>query len=258
MNLLLVEDSPTDRMVIEARLRRAFPKANIMVADDSRQFGKCLQENDCDVVVTDYWLGWTDGLSVLQRVRERWPNVRTIILTGNGGEEVVASAFNYGLYHYLLKPEGFDELVTVTRAAFDDKRLSDEHQIKASIFDSIPDAVFGVDTKGAVMAMNAQAAAILGYPPEEIIGGDAEAIFPADARASVRQQHKEILEGKGVAKIDAHLIRRGGELFKVNMTMVPIRAPGGAAFGVACVASPSDDSAGAAAILASQTDGFRL
>ena len=34
MHLLLVEDNPTDRMVIRARLRRAFPGAQIMAADD--------------------------------------------------------------------------------------------------------------------------------------------------------------------------------------------------------------------------------
>ncbi len=73
----------------------------------------------CDVVITDYWLGWSDGLSVLQQVRERWPRVRVIMLTGNGGEEVVAGAFKHGLHQYLLKPDGFEDIVPVVRTAFE-------------------------------------------------------------------------------------------------------------------------------------------
>jgi DNA-binding NtrC family response regulator len=52
------------------RLRRALPKAQIVIADDAQQLAEVLREDDCEVVVTDYWLGWSDGSSVLQRVKE--------------------------------------------------------------------------------------------------------------------------------------------------------------------------------------------
>jgi len=96
-------------MVIQARLRRAFPSAQIVAADDPNGLSEHLKHDRCDIVITDYWLGWSDGLSILQRVRDRWPRSRVIMLTGNGGEEVMADAFKHGLYHYLLKPDGFDE-----------------------------------------------------------------------------------------------------------------------------------------------------
>ena len=58
MHLLLVEDNPTDRMVIQARLRRAFPSAQIMAADDPNGLNEHLKRDRCDIVITDYW---TDG-----------------------------------------------------------------------------------------------------------------------------------------------------------------------------------------------------
>ena len=73
MDLLLVEDNPTHRMLIQARLRRAFPSARILTADDPVRLNEHLKRDRCDIVITDYWLGWSDGLSVLQRVREQWP-----------------------------------------------------------------------------------------------------------------------------------------------------------------------------------------
>ena len=54
MDLLLVEDNPTDRMVIQARLRRAFPSARILAADAPLQLNEHLKRDDCDIVVTDY------------------------------------------------------------------------------------------------------------------------------------------------------------------------------------------------------------
>src|SRR6266481_4568666 len=162
MNLLLVEDNPTDRIVIQARLRRAFPSAQIMAAEDSTGLNEHLRRECCEVVITDYWLGWSDGLSVLQRVRERWPRSRVIMLTGNGGEEVVADAFKHGLYHYLLKPDGFGELAAVTRAAMESKRREDLNELMALIVNSLPDAVHSVDAAGKITAINTAAREIYG------------------------------------------------------------------------------------------------
>ncbi|MGH7814007.1 MAG: response regulator [Candidatus Binataceae bacterium] len=236
MDILLVEDSPTDRLVIETRLRRALPMANIMVADDSDQFREHLRQERCDVVVTDYWLGWTDGLSVMQRVRERWPEARAIILTGNGGEEVVASAFNYGLFQYLLKPDGFDELPAVVRAAYEDKRGADARRIKAAIFDSIPYAVYSADPAGIVTAINSEAARRFGYGGEEIVGRAAQTLIPPECRDEVRRRQAAILGGAPIERFATRILRRDGATFATTLTMVPIRGGDGEIAGVASMA----------------------
>src|SRR5260370_10739830 len=157
-------------MVIEARLGRAVQSAQIMAADDPNGLNEQLKGDRCDVVIPDYWLGWSDGLSILQRVRERWPRSRVIMLTGNGGEEVMADAFKHGLYHYLLKPDGFDELAAVTGAAMESKRREDFDQLMALIVDSLPDGVHSVDASGGITAINAAARRMYGCADFEIIG----------------------------------------------------------------------------------------
>jgi DNA-binding NtrC family response regulator len=106
MDLLLVEDSPTDRLM-HNRLHRAFPKAQIAIADDAHRLADVLGEDNCDVVVTDYWLGWSDGLSVLKASRK---NGRGCV-----GSSLPAMAARRSWprpsSHYLLKPKGFDNLV---------------------------------------------------------------------------------------------------------------------------------------------------
>lgn len=237
MHLLLVEDNPTDRMVIQTRLRHAFPTAQILAADDPIAMNEHLKRDGCDIVITDYWLGWSDGLSILQRVRERWPRSRVIMLTGNGGEEVVAGAFKHGLYHYLLKPDGFEELAAVTGAAMESKRREDFHELMVMIVDSIPDGVHSVDASGTITAINAAARRMYGYTDIEIVGLTNEILLPARRRDEIHRLHLRAFAGEIVPRFHTTQLRRDGSEIPVVMTILPMRGAGGGICGVVCTAS---------------------
>jgi PAS domain S-box-containing protein len=238
MDLLLVEDDPTDRMVIQARLRRGFPGARIFSADDPVRLSEHLKHDGCDIVITDYWLGWSDGLSVLQRVRDRWPRTRVIMLTGNGGEEVVAGAFKYGLYRYLLKPDGFDELVSATGAAMESKRREDLHELMAMIVDSISDGIHCVDAAGTITMINAAARRIYGYADKEIVGHTNEILLPAARRDEIRRRLARAFEGEIVPRFSTVQARIDGGEIAVAMTIFPMRDHDGGVSNVACITTP--------------------
>ncbi len=238
MDLLVVEDNPTDRMLIQARLRRAFPSAQILAADGPLQFNAHLKRDGCDIVITDYWVGWIDGLSVLQRVRERWPRTRVIMLTGDGGEEVAASAFKYGLYHYLIKPDGFDQLVAVAGAAMENKRREDFNELMAMIVNSLPDGVHSVDAAGIITATNAAARQIYGYEDTEIVGRTIEILLPAGRRGEIRRLHERAFGGEIVPRFPTLQVRSDGAEIAVAMTILPLRDGEGAVSNVACITTP--------------------
>ncbi|HEY9159197.1 PAS domain-containing response regulator [Candidatus Binatus sp.] len=238
MDLLIVEDNPMDRMLIQAMLRRAFPSARILAADGPLQFNERLKCDGCDLVITDYWLGWIDGLSVLQRVRERWPRTRVIMLTGNGGEEVVASAFKYGLYRYLLKPDGFDELVAAAAAAMESKRREDFHELMAMIVNSLPEGIHSVDAAGIITATNAAARQIYGYEDTEIVGRTIEILLPAARRDEIRRLHERAFGGEVVPRFPTLQVRGDGAEIAVAMTILPLRDGDGTVSSVACITTP--------------------
>jgi len=241
MTVLVVDDNPTDTIIIQTRLRRAFPKAEIIAADEPIRLKECLRRRSYDIVITDYWLGWSDGLSVLQQVRERLPRARVIMLTGNGGEEVVAGAFKYGLYQYLLKPEGFEDLVAVTRAAFESKQREATHELMASIVDSIPDGVHSIDASGIITAMNPSARRIYGYPDAALIGATFEILFPVELRDHARRLFEQALRGEIVKRFPTIQLRRDGAEIPVAMMIVPVRGLKGTPACVACIATPMPD-----------------
>jgi hypothetical protein len=55
-----------------------------------------------------------------------------------------------GLYHYLLKPDGFDNLVDVVRAAFESISREDRNELMVALMQSLPDAVYSVDLEGKI------------------------------------------------------------------------------------------------------------
>jgi len=238
MDLLLVEDSPTDCKVIETRLPRAFPDARISAADDWIQLRENLKRDDCDVVVTDYWLGWSDGLSVLQQVKQRWPRARVILLTGNGGEEVVAEAFKLGLFRYLLKPDGFGEVVEAVKTAYESRQREDERELMATIVKLIPDSLQCVDAEGIVTVSNPSTQRLYGYGENQIVERSFEMLIPQEKREESRRLHEQALRGQTSPRLNTIRLHRDGTQVPVVVTLIPIRGEGGKISRVVHVASP--------------------
>jgi len=159
------------------------------------------------------------------------------MLTGNGGEEVMADAFKLGLYHYLLKPHGFDELVTVTAAAIESKRREDFNELMALIVNSLPDAVHCVDTSGRITAINLAARRMYGYADLELVGLANEILLPAGRRDEIRRMHARALGGEIVPRFVTLQVRSDGVEIPVSMTILPMRHGDGPISNVAFIAT---------------------
>ncbi|HXW85394.1 MAG TPA: response regulator [Candidatus Binataceae bacterium] len=236
MELLIVDDSPTDRMVMKSRMQRAFPALQILLAGEAAEFSDVLKRENCDVVITDYWLGWGDGLSVLQRVRKRWARCKVIFLTGNGGEEVVAEAFKYGLFYYLLKPDGFENLVTVTRTALETKQREDHYIMLASMLGAVPDAVFSFDAQGALTTWNRGAEQLFGYSAAEIVGKQLETLVATSGRAEARRALGRALKGEVIVPHELACARRDGSRINTSISFAPVRIDERQISTTACIA----------------------
>ncbi len=84
-----------------------------------------LQEQEpFDLVLTDLKLPDTDGLDILKRVKERWPDTNVIIMTGYGTVKTAVRAMQIGAMDYIEKPFIPEELLTTVGKALIRKRLS--------------------------------------------------------------------------------------------------------------------------------------
>lgn len=94
-----------------------------------------------DVLVTDIKMPFMDGISLAERIKERFPSARIIILTGFDEFEYAKKAVKLSVEEYLLKPISRDELTQVlvkTKVSLDqeiaqkkDMEILKEHYIKS-------------------------------------------------------------------------------------------------------------------------------
>ncbi len=65
---------------------------------------------DIEVVILDIKMPGMDGMETLDQIKQHYPLVEVIMLTGHGTIETAVSGMKRGAYDYLLKPADFKEI----------------------------------------------------------------------------------------------------------------------------------------------------
>ena len=142
-HILVVDDSPDDREVIERNLQNmngcVFP---ILVAADGKS---CLDhissDKRIDCVTLDYSLPGVDGLAVLKKILEIDPMIAVVMVTGNGDEHIAVEAMKIGAQDYLPKDrinsDSLQRAITnATERASMQKKIQDQ-QDELTIFANV-------------------------------------------------------------------------------------------------------------------------
>jgi DNA-binding response OmpR family regulator len=108
-NILLVDDEVEFVSTLAERLE--LRGINARVAYDGESALKAVAENEPQVMVLDVMMPGIKGLDVLQRVREERPEVRVILLTGQGKTRDGIEGMRYGAFAYMMKPLDLEELI---------------------------------------------------------------------------------------------------------------------------------------------------
>lgn len=86
--------------------------------------------NRCpSLVVLDIWLQGSrlDGLEVLNILRERYPALPVVVISGHGNIDMAVSAIRAGAYDYIEKPFKSDKLILTVQRAIETNRLRREN-----------------------------------------------------------------------------------------------------------------------------------
>jgi len=115
-NILIVDD---ESGVLNA-LRRVFRQENyqIHVAMSGEEALALLDKQPCQLMISDFMMPRMNGVELLRKVREKYPEIMRIMLTGHADTEAVMGAIKDGaVYKFILKPWNDDDLrVTVALA----------------------------------------------------------------------------------------------------------------------------------------------
>jgi DNA-binding NtrC family response regulator len=85
-----------------------------------------LEKSEFDLVLTDLRMKVVDGMQVLERTRELYPDTEVIMITGYATVTSAVEAMQRGAYHYLAKPYKIDEVRILVRQALERRWLKQE------------------------------------------------------------------------------------------------------------------------------------
>lgn len=120
--LLLVDDDPDGAYTVSNILRQE--QYDVVVAGDAEDALRALDERGFDVVLIELALAGTDGLALLNEVRQRAPSTACIVLTGYASLESAVAALRRGAYDYLIKPCVIEDLKQTVGQAVAQRRLT--------------------------------------------------------------------------------------------------------------------------------------
>lgn len=125
-SLLVADDEKVIREGISRILARE--PVRITMAENGLQAWEVMQENLFDLLLVDLKMPYVDGMELLQRVKERYPDQLIIIITGHATIESAVEAMKYGAYDFITKPFLPDQLRLVVKRALEKRGLEIEAQ----------------------------------------------------------------------------------------------------------------------------------
>src|ERR1700759_2028160 len=134
--LLVVDDEEPIREIVSSMLNNAGYK--------TQQAGSGLQAlailtsgEEFELMLSDLMMADLDGIGLLERTKERYPDMPVVMVTAVHDISVALAAIRNGAYDYLLKPFEREQLLAMVRRALEHRRLKLENRAYQSNLESL-------------------------------------------------------------------------------------------------------------------------
>ncbi len=125
-SILIADDEPSIRHVLTLTL--ADRGYEVRAVADGEEALRELAARPYDVVISDVRMPKLDGLTLLRRAHEQWPELTFIVMSAYGSADHALEAVAAGAYDYVQKPFKPEEVVLVLRKAEERQRLLKENR----------------------------------------------------------------------------------------------------------------------------------
>ncbi|MBU2018722.1 MAG: PAS domain-containing protein [Bacteroidetes bacterium] len=185
-NVLVFDDNPMDYELIQLYLRND-KQFQLSYVSNFELFKVKIVDTEIDVIICDFDLGSVTALDVFEFLKFKKFNIPFIVVSGAQGEERAVEILKTGVTDYVLKDKCDKLPFVLTRALKEHEkyvheqyildRLKESENKLREIFNSIIDVYFESGLDGIERVISPSVLTVLGYTPEEIIGGKATDLY---------------------------------------------------------------------------------
>jgi len=234
--ILVVADSASERLIIKNTLSKYY----LLTASDGKEAKRMLEEHDeINLLILDLSLPNSSGFEVLEYLKEveRFPKLRTIILTNPDELDKESKGLKLGAVDYIRKPIHKDSFkvridlhIALLRAEHFLKQQAGEQALAFDlIFDQAPIGIaishsFDPNhSEGAIIRINSVFEQILGRTKEELTHtGWAEITHPDDLEEDMDNFRKLQTGEIQIYSMEKRYIRPDGSIVWVHMIVAPL------------------------------------
>jgi DNA-binding NtrC family response regulator len=131
IRLLLVDDEEDLVTFLAHRLRKRDVEVTIALCGADAL--SAAVRDTFDVAIVDLKMPDIDGITVMEKLKERQPFLELVMLTGHGSHDSAWEAGRLQAFRYLLKPYEFDELLEVIRQAAAQRRRNLQQEFERKL-----------------------------------------------------------------------------------------------------------------------------
>ncbi len=124
--ILVVDDEETIREIVSSMLGGAHFQTR-QAASGIEALSILESGDEFDLVLSDLMMAEMDGIALLERAKERYPDMPIVMVTAVHDIQVALQALRNGAYDYLLKPFEREQLLATVRRALENRRLKREN-----------------------------------------------------------------------------------------------------------------------------------
>lgn len=182
LRVLNIEDSERDVELLRRHLSRAGYEVTIARFDTADGMRSALKTERWDVILCDYSMPRFNALQALAILKEMELDLPFIIISGTVGESVAVEAMRAGAHDYLMKDNLLRLGPTIEREIQEAENRRARQRAEAALrrsedryrdlVEHSHDLICTHDMEGRILSVNQEAARLLGYATEALVGRD--------------------------------------------------------------------------------------
>ncbi|MFW6317209.1 MAG: PAS domain S-box protein [Halorubrum sp.] len=177
IRVLLVDDEPGFAETAAALVEERDDRLDVTPETDPEEALNAVESGAFDCVVSDYQMPGTDGIELLETVRDRLGDLPFVLFTGRGSERVASEAVAADVDAYLTKG-GDDPYGTLASRVADVVSTARTHRGLAEHLDRMTDAFCGIDGEWRLTYLNERATEMLERDADDLLGDPIWERFP--------------------------------------------------------------------------------